>query len=206
MEQKKRGLTSGAVLAAAVEIVEKKGLSELTIQELASSLNVKPASLYNHISGIDEARLHSACCAIEKMEAAIRDTAVGYSREEALRKIAHAYRRFGSTHLELYRAFINSANIEDKRIGEAKQSVVRIFHQVLEPYSLNYETKVHFTRCFRSSLHGFVSLETSGFFRNNIDVETSFNMLIENLLMLLNSLAAEKNNSEIKDKILIYSN
>jgi AcrR family transcriptional regulator len=196
MEPKKRGLTSDTVLAAAVKIVEKQGFSQLTIQELASSLQVKPASLYNHISGIDEARLCLACYTLEKMEAVIRDTAVGYSCEEALRKTAYAYRRFGAKHPELYRAFINSANIEGKRIGEAKQSVVRIFHQVLEPYSLDYETKVHFTRCFRSSLHGFVSLETSGFFKNDVDIEASFNMLIENHLVLLNSLASKKSKNE----------
>jgi hypothetical protein len=102
---------------------------------------MKPASLYNHVSGIDEVRLRLACYALEKMEAAIRDTAVGYSREEALRKIAYAYRHFGSTHPELYRAFINSANIEDKRIEEAKQSVVRIFYQVLEPYANEKERR-----------------------------------------------------------------
>jgi AcrR family transcriptional regulator len=193
MEPKRRNLTSDVVLAAAVKIVEKQGFSQLTIQELASSLRVKPASLYNHISGIDELRLRLACYALGKMEAAIRDTAVGYSREEALRKIAYAYRHFGSTHPELYRAFINSANIEDKRIEEAKQSVVRIFHQVLEPYSLEYETKVHFTRCFRSSLHGFVSLENAGFFKNNVAVEVSFTMLFENQLALLDTLASKKN-------------
>ncbi|MDR0628064.1 MAG: TetR/AcrR family transcriptional regulator [Treponema sp.] len=189
MEPKKRGLTGDAVLAAAVKIVETRGFSQLTIQELASSLNVKPASLYNHIGGIDEAKLRLACYALEKMEAALRDTAVGYSREEALKKIAYAYRRFGSAHPELYRAFINCADIEDKKMGEAKQSVVRIFHQVLEPYSLEYETKVHFTRCFRSSLHGFVSFENERFFKNTVDVEASFNMLIESQLALLRTYA-----------------
>jgi hypothetical protein len=74
---------------------------------------------------------------------------------------------------------------------EAKQSVVRIFHQVLEPYVLEYETKVHFTRCFRSSLHGFVSLENAGFFKNNVTVEVSFTMLIENQLALLDTLVAQ---------------
>jgi AcrR family transcriptional regulator len=188
----KRGLTGDIVLAAAVKIVEKQGFSQLTIQELASSLQVKPASLYNHISGINEARLHLAYYALEKMEAAIRDTAVGYSRNEALKKIAYAYRHFGSAHPELYRAFINCANIEDKSIEEAKQSVVRIFHQILEPYSLDYETKVHFTRCFRSSLHGFVSLENAGFFKNNVDVEASFDMMIKSHLALLKMMASKR--------------
>jgi AcrR family transcriptional regulator len=189
MEPKKRGLNGDAVLAAAVKIVEKRGFSQLTIQELASSLNIKPASLYNHISGIDEARLRLACYALEKMEAALRDTAVGYSREEALKKIASAYRRFGLNHPELYKAFVNCAPADDKKIGEAKQSVVRIFHQVLEPYSLDNKTKVHFTRCFRSCLHGFVSLETAGFFKGKADIETSFTMLIENQIALLTSLS-----------------
>jgi AcrR family transcriptional regulator len=188
MEPKKRGLNGDTVLAAAVKIVEKQGFSQLTMQELASSLNVKPASLYNHISGIDEARLRLAYYALEKMEVALHDTAIGYSREEALRKIAWAWRRFGSTHPELYRAFVNCANIEDRKIGEAKQSVVRIFHQVLEPYSLDYKTKVHFTRCFRSSLHGFISLENAHFFKNSVAVKVSFNMLIESQLALLDSL------------------
>jgi AcrR family transcriptional regulator len=198
MEPKKRGLTGDVLLAAAVRIVEKKGLSQLTLRELAASLNVKPASLYNHISGIDEVRLHLVRCAIEKMERAMRDTAVGYSREEALRKIACAYRRFGSTHPELYKAFISSANIEDKRVKEAKQSLVRVFHQVLEPYALDDETKVHFTRCFRSGLHGFVGLETAGFFKKNIAIETSFDMLIENFFVLLNSLSSGKNKTRLK--------
>jgi AcrR family transcriptional regulator len=192
MEVKKRGLTGDAVLAAAVKIVEKQGLPQLTIQELASSLQVKPASLYNHISGIDEVRLRLACYTLEKMETAVRDTAVGYSGEEALRNIGRAYRRFGSVHPELYRAFISSANVEDKKIEEAKQSVVKIFYQVLEPYSLEYETKVHFTRCFRSCLHGFVSLETAGFFKGKTDIEESFNMLIENSLAMLAGLALKK--------------
>ncbi|GHU69884.1 TetR family transcriptional regulator [Spirochaetia bacterium] len=188
MEPKKRGMTRDTVLAAAVKIVEKQGFAQLTIQELASSLQVKPASLYNHISGIDEARLRLARYALEKMEAGLRDTAVGYSREEALKKIAFAYRHFALKHPELYKAFINSANIEDRKIGEAKQSVVRVFHQVLEPYSLDDGAKVHFTRCFRSSLHGFVSLETAGFFKNSVDSNTSFEMLVENNLALLNDL------------------
>jgi AcrR family transcriptional regulator len=189
MEPKKRGLTGDTVLTAAVNIVEKQGFSQLTIQKMASSLQVKPASLYNHISGIDEARFQLAHYTLEKMEAGLRDTAVGYSREEALKRIALAYRHFGLKHPELYKAFINSANSEDKDIEEAKQSVVRVFYQVLEPYSLDYETKVHFTRCFRSSLHGFVSLEIAGFFKNSVDSNASFDMLVENNLALLNSLA-----------------
>jgi AcrR family transcriptional regulator len=187
MEIKKRVLTSDIVMAAAVEIAEKKGLSYLRMQELATKLNVKPASLYNHIGGIDEARSYIAQCALKKLEEAVRDAAIGYSREDALRKIAAAYRSFAVTRPELYKAFISSANLDDAGIEEAKMSVVRIFQQVLEPYQLSHKNKIHFTRCFRSCLHGFVSLESTGFFKGDVNLDESFDTMIESLLALLNN-------------------
>jgi hypothetical protein len=92
----------------------------------------------------------------------------------------------------------NSENQNALRFGspctnQNRFAVFKIFHQVLEPYVLEDETKVHFTRCFRSSLHGFVSLETAGFFKGKTDVESSFDMLIENNLALLAGLASKKN-------------
>ncbi|MDR3336898.1 MAG: TetR/AcrR family transcriptional regulator [Treponema sp.] len=195
MEIKKRVLTSDIVIAAAVEIAEKKGLSQLRMQELAATLNVKPASLYNHIGGIDEVRSYVAQIVLKKLEEVIRDVAVGYSREDALRKIANAYRRFVVTRPELYKAFfISSANFDDAGIEEAKMSVVRVFQQVLEPYQLSHKTKIHFTRCFRSCLHGFVSLESAGFFKDKVSIDESFDAMLESLLALLNNYALQTEN------------
>jgi hypothetical protein len=92
----------------------------------------------------------------------------------------------------LYKAFIACPSFDDAGIEEAKQAVAHTFYQALEPYSLDYEGKVHFTRCFRSALHGFVSLESVGSFKNTVAVETSFDMMIENHLTFLNNLAPEK--------------
>jgi AcrR family transcriptional regulator len=196
MKIKKRVLTSDIVMAAAVEIAEKKGLLHLRMQELAATLNVKPASLYNHISGIDEVRSRVAQIVLKKLEEAIRDVAVGYSREDALRKIATAYRQFAITRPELYKAFISSANFDDAGIEEAKMSVVRVFHQVLEAYELSHKTKIHFTRCFRSCLHGFVSLESIGFFKDDVNIDESFDTMIESLLVLLNNYTLQTGDSK----------
>ena len=179
VEDKKRNLTGDAVLAAAIEMAEKQGLETLSIRELAEKLGVKPPSLYNHINGLDDARRQLAHVALEKLEAALRDTALGYARTDALRKIAHAYRRFAQRHPELYKAFIACSSFDDAGIAEAKQAVIRTFYQVFEPYQLDHATKIHFARCFRSALHGFVSLESAGFFKNSVAVEKSFEILIE---------------------------
>jgi AcrR family transcriptional regulator len=182
MEGKKRNLTGDAVLAAIVETAEKQGFEALSIRDLAEKLGVKPPSLYNYISGLDDTRRQLARFALEKLEAALRDTALGYTCADALRKIARAYRRFAQSRPELYKAFIACPSFDDAGIGEAKQAVAGTFYQVLEPYRLDHEAKIHFTRCFRSALHGFVSLESAGFFKNDLDVEKSFETLIKTSL------------------------
>jgi AcrR family transcriptional regulator len=192
MARKKRALTGDVVLAAVVEIAESRGLESLSIRDLAAKLGVKPPSLYNHVNGLDDIRRQLARFALEKLEAALRDTALGYARADALRKIALAYRGFAQSRPELYQAFVACPSFEDAGIGEAKRAAVCAFYQVLEPYQLEHEAKVHFTRCFRSALHGFVSLESAGFFKNSADVETSFDMMIENHIVFLNRLASEK--------------
>jgi AcrR family transcriptional regulator len=146
---------------------------------LAENLGVKPPSLYNHISGLDDARRQLARVALEKLEGALRDTALGYTGTDALRKIAHAYRFFAQSHPELYKAFITCPSFDDAGIEEAKQAIIRTFYQVLEPHQLDHETKIHFIRCFRSALHGFVSLESAGFFKDGVTAEKSFEILIE---------------------------
>ncbi|MDR3249341.1 MAG: TetR/AcrR family transcriptional regulator [Treponema sp.] len=184
----KRELTGDRVLSAAVAIAEKKGMSRLSIRELAASLNVKPASLYNHISGIDEAKRYITKFSLHELEAAVRDAAIGRSREEALKNIAFAYRRFAKTRPELYKAFIASAASTARaaaEIEEAKQNVMRVFHQALETCHLPPEAATHFIRHFRSSLHGFVSLEEAGFFQSGVNIDESFTAMVESFVFLL---------------------
>ncbi|HWJ78353.1 MAG TPA: helix-turn-helix domain-containing protein, partial [Niallia sp.] len=53
MEQKK-GLTINTIIETATKLVEEKGYNNFSLRELAGRLNVKAASLYYHISGVDD--------------------------------------------------------------------------------------------------------------------------------------------------------
>ena len=50
----KKGLSSGEILEAAERLVQERGYDHFSLRELAARLEVKPASLYNHIGDIDE--------------------------------------------------------------------------------------------------------------------------------------------------------
>ena len=190
-----RRLTNTLVLTAAVEAVEEKGLNDLSLNDLASRLGVKPPSLYNHISGLEDVRKHLAKEVIFRMETAIRDSAVGRSGETALREMALAYRRFAKENPELYKAFASSRQPKDPEIEAAIQSLMSILSRVLETCGLAPEKEIHFIRIFHCGIHGFVKLETAGFFSGNVSADETFNELIQYQIMLMNSY--KKNRSEL---------
>ena len=50
----KKGLTRDLIIDTALRMTEEKGPFACSMRELADALDVKAASLYNHISGMDD--------------------------------------------------------------------------------------------------------------------------------------------------------
>lgn len=183
---KQRNLTGEAVIAAAITLVEQDGYGSLSISGLAGKLNVKPPSLYNHISGIDDLTRQLAAAVLSRMEEAVKTAAVGRSEELAIRAIAAGYRAFAINHPELYRAFTTAPSID---AGGKLGSLADTLRQVLTPFGLSYTDELNYIRIFHSALHGFVALESSGFFRSaDIPAEESFSALVDSQILILNSL------------------
>jgi AcrR family transcriptional regulator len=184
----KRGLDAQTILNAAAKLAEEKGLENVSFLQVAEKLGVKSPSLYNHLSGLKELSLGIAKLAIGKLEDAIRNAAVGRSKDDAFMAIALAYRKFSKENPELYKAILRFPAYNDSSIQEAGHIVVRILYQVMESYHYSKEETIHFVRGFRSALHGFVSLEEVGFFQGaEADVDESFERLVSRLISTLNT-------------------
>lgn len=185
----KRGLDTETILNAAAELAEEKGLENVSLLQVAEKLGVKSPSLYNHLSGLNELTLGIAKLAISKLEDAIRNAAVGRSKNDALMAIALAYREFAKKSPELYKAILRFPDYNDSNIQEAGHAIVRILYQVMEPYHYSQKETIHFIRGFRSALHGFVSLEEAGFFRSaEANVDESFEQLVLRMISTLNNM------------------
>jgi AcrR family transcriptional regulator len=185
----KRGLDAQTILNAAAELAEEKGLENVSFLQVAEKLGVKSPSLYNHLSGLQELSLGIAKLAIGRLEDAIRNAAVGRSKDDAFMAIALAYRKFSKENPELYKAILRFPAYNDSSIQEAGHIVVRILYQVMESYHYSKEETIHFVRGFRSALHGFVSLEEVGFFQGaEADVDESFEQLVSRLISTLNTM------------------
>lgn len=182
----KRGLDTQTILSTAAELAEEKGLESVSLLQVANRLGVKSPSLYNHLNGFQELSTGLAKLALAKLESAIRNAAVGRSKDDALTAIAFAYRKFARENPELYKAILRFPDYRDSGVREAGHVVVRILYQVMEPYRYSKENTIHFVRGFRSALHGFVSLEEAGFFQGTeANIDESYEQFVTRLISTL---------------------
>jgi len=171
------------IFNTSADLVEEVGLEHITLIKIANMLGVKTPSLYNHISGLKDIYVGLATLAMEKLGVAVRDAAIGKSNDEAIAAIANEYRKFAKECPELYKAIIKSPQLNDSEVKEAGHVFVHIIYKVLEGYKYSEEDAIHIVRGLRSILHGFVSLESAGFFKLNWDREESFKRLVSGFIL-----------------------
>lgn len=174
------GLTQQRVIEAATELIEQGGVEFFSMRALAEKLNVKTASLYNHVESMD-ALLADVCAHALKMQRDALMHSVALERgRAAVGALADAYRQFAKAHRQLYRLIMQRAAACGERSSEAAQCIVDPFMYVLQDSALTLEEKVHWQRVLRGLVHGFVAQEEAGFFAHLPEnVNESFQIAIQ---------------------------
>ncbi|MEF2967501.1 WHG domain-containing protein [Paenibacillus sp. M1] len=179
------GIDPGAVLRAALEIADSEGAEAITISSVAQRLGIRPPSLYNHVSGLNELRSWVAVHALRQLQDAIVAAAGNKKGEAAILSFADAYIGFVREHPGLYEMIQLAPGPEDREIGEAGDRLVDFVVGLLDDYNLTKEEALHTVRGLRSLIHGFASLERQKGFGLPLDVQDSLNF---NLKLILDGL------------------
>ena len=164
-------------------MADEVGLSQLTLKALAERLGVRQPSLYKHIESLAGLRRSISVCAKVELASALARAAVGRSGADAIHSMAHAYRTWAHLHPGRYEAAQfapASGNVEDEA---ASFAVVQICADALGAYELEGDDAIDAIRAFRSTLHGFVALESSGGFGLPVSIDRSFERLIQGLVV-----------------------
>ena len=109
----RRGLDTPQVVDEAARIADAEGLEAVTLARVANGLGVRAPSLYNHVDGRSGLIRLLSMGGLEQLADAIRDAAVGRAGEDALRAIAHAYRRYAVEHPGLYATTVRAPDPDD---------------------------------------------------------------------------------------------
>jgi AcrR family transcriptional regulator len=181
--------TKDRVVVVAGEIADAEGLEAVTLARVAADLGIRPPSLYNHVQGraglMRQLRLRS----VNEMGAAITDAAVGRSREEALRSVAVAYRDYALAHPGRYATTLGAPTADDPEAIAAADSAIDPIVAILAGWGLEGDEALHLVRVIRSALHGFVSIEIGGGFGLPLDLDRSFDLLVDSLVAAIESQA-----------------
>ena len=98
----------------------------------------------------------------------------------ALSAIAAEFRSYVVNHPGLYELSAQ-ARPDDEEFTRAAMRSIEPLVAILRSYDLDADDTIHAARTIRAALHGFVSLEISGGFGLNVDVDQSFEWLVERL-------------------------
>ena len=174
-------LSRETVVEAAADLADEEGLEALSLSVLASRLGIRTPSLYNHVDGLDGLRRELALLGIRELGRRLGRAAIGKTRDEATFAIARAYREFVKERPGLYAATVRSSRLsypEDPTFQAAEEEVLETVLAVLTSYGLRGDDALHATRGFRSTVHGFATLEVAGGFGIPLDLDESFERLL----------------------------
>ena len=184
----RQGLTRADVIGAAIEMIESEGLHNFSLRELAGRLHIKAASLYNHIRNMDELYTEIGYYVISELKKVQLDAIAGKQRAEAVKALADAYYRFGKERPELYKVILSLPMVKNDAIHRAGFDIVEPIMSAMAGYRLTREQMMHLQRVFRSIMHGFISQEEAGCFRQfPVDVGDSYRMAVQGFILLLES-------------------
>ncbi|APU16686.1 MULTISPECIES: TetR-like C-terminal domain-containing protein [Actinoalloteichus] len=175
------GLDAAAVIEAAARMLDDRAPEGLSLAALAERLGVKPPSLYKHVDGMAGLERGIMIRAKSGLAQAIGQAAIGRSGTEAIKRIAHAYRRWALAHPGQYPLTVRPPAPGDEADQQASSSIAVVIFTVLDGFGIRDAEAVDATRFLRSSLHGFVDLETRGAFALPVDLEHSYQRLVEHV-------------------------
>lgn len=175
----RQGLNKEAVITAAIGLIEEKGISAFSMNELARSLKIKPASLYTHVESMASLLTDIGLVAVRKMVSNEKEAISGKQKDEALFALASAYRKYAKEHFELYLIVMNIPKENNPVLERAAEEITEPIMEVLAGYGITEEEQIHYQRLLRSVMHGFVAHEECGAFSHfPIDRDKSYEISI----------------------------
>lgn len=176
------GLDKAAVVEAAATILNTEGVGALTLNRLAQELGVKPPSLYNHIDGLAGLQRELAIMNARTLGERFTRAAIGQSGPAALIAVARAYRAYIKESPGVYLASLRSSGAQqpvDAELSAAEEPSLRVALAVIASFGLTGAEALHAARGLRSLVHGFATLEIAGGFGLPLDLDESFERLLQ---------------------------
>ena len=171
------GLSTKAVVDAALLLVDESGIDALTLAAVAQRTGVATPSLYKHVASLGELRTLIGARVLDDMAAHFAKAVMGRSGDDAVIAVMHAYRDYVRAHPARYAAMPLDP-LHDPALAEAGGKLLDAVLAAIRAYGLHGSAAIHAIRCLRAVAHGFTSLEAGGGFGLPEDLDQTYDQLI----------------------------
>ncbi|HET9420869.1 MAG TPA: WHG domain-containing protein [Nocardioides sp.] len=175
--ERRARLDHETVLTAAEALVDREGYDALTMTLLAGELQTRVSSLYNHVANLEDLRAEIQVRAMELLGKHVRRAAMGHAGADGLRVLSHELRAFARSYPQRYAA-ITRAPINRDAFFRAAGETIEALAVMVRSAGLPEERILPTGMAIFSALHGFVSLEVSGYFGGIPDLDAVFAQVI----------------------------
>ncbi|MGE6629772.1 TetR/AcrR family transcriptional regulator [Bacillus sp. NPDC077027] len=165
------GITYEKIVNKAAEVVDEEGFGALTLATLSKRLNIRPPSLYNHVTGLQDIQVALAVKGLTLLDEEGRKATSGLGKHEAVIAFAKSYVQFVHHHPGLYEAAFSHLN--DQRVWEAGELLVDFVSSLMTEFGVKQEEMTHVIRGLRSLLHGFADIANKKGFQRKENIEES---------------------------------
>lgn len=175
------GLSPDTVVDVALALIDEKGLDALSLAAVADRAGVATPSLYKHVGSLAELRELMARRIIREVTGRFAAAVMGRSRDEAVEALMREYRAYATANPARY-ALVPLDPLRHPVLAPAGQELLAVFVAAMRGYGLTDTAATHAIRRLRAAVHGFADLETGGGFGLPVDLETTYDELIETFL------------------------
>ncbi|MGN1107616.1 MAG: TetR/AcrR family transcriptional regulator, partial [Huintestinicola sp.] len=133
----KMGLDRNAVIERASELANEKGLDNVTLKELAESLEIRSPSLYNHISGLPELKKELMLYGWQQAEARILREGEGLNGFEAIRVMCREFYRYAVENKGIFSAMLWYNKYSDEASVSATSGLFSEIYSIMESIGIS---------------------------------------------------------------------
>lgn len=175
--ERRARLDHETVVIAAEALVDRDGFDALSMTALAAELETRVSSLYNHVTSLEDLRAEVQVRAMALMGRHVQRAAMGRAGTDGIEALCHRLRDFARTHPHRYAA-ITRAPIDRDGFFEAAGEVIEALGVMVRSTGLPEDDILPTGMAVFSALHGFVSLEVSGYFGGIDDLDRVFERVV----------------------------
>lgn len=192
------GLSKDEILQKAIELVNAKGISYLTVTTLSENLGIKKPSLYYHVQTVEEVIQWIMIYGWRKVSTEIVAQAKDINPEISMKNYARLFYKFAKENPGIFESMLWYNKYVSDELKNATDGLYDFFFGQTKKIGIDKKRANHLLRTFRAFLEGFILLESHNSFGNPVSIKESFEISLQVLIEGMKMCKGESKNVKSK--------